>query len=182
MSNSPDTSYREGIPLVELFEMFPDNETAKKWFEDQIWPSGPKCPHCGTYNVQSNIKHKTMTHRCRECEDKPMFSVKKGSVMEGSNIPYRKWAIAIYLVATNLKGVSGLKLHGDLKITQKSAWHMLHRIRKAYEVDNPLFDGPVEVDESTSGKRKNMSNSKWEALKDTGRGAVGKAIVAEVND
>ncbi|MCY4051149.1 MAG: IS1595 family transposase [Gammaproteobacteria bacterium] len=143
-------NYREEISLVELFNMFPDNETARKWFEDQMWPDGPLCPHCKTMNVQSNINHKTMTHRCRECDDKPMFSVKKGSIMEGSNIPYRKWVIAIYLVTTSLKGVSSMKLHRDLKISQKSTWYMLHRIREAYETDNPLYDGPVEVNETYS--------------------------------
>jgi len=183
MSQAPGKNYREGISLVELMDMFPDNETARKWFERQIWPDGPVCPHCGTHNVQCDINHKTMTHRCRECEDKPMFSVKKGSIMEGSNIPYRKWAIAIYLFTTSLKGVSSMKLHRDLKISQKSAWYMLHRIREVYETDNPLYNGPVEVDETyIGGKRKNMSNRKRKALRDTGRGAVGKTAVVGMKD
>jgi len=183
MSEAPGKNYREGISLVELFDMFPDNETARKWFEGQMWPDGPVCPHCGTHNVQCDINHKTMTHRCRECDDKPMFSVKKGSIMEGSNIPYRKWAIAVYLFTTSLKGVSSMKLHRDLKISQKSAWYMLHRIREVYGTDNPLYDGPVEVDETyMGGKRKNMSNKKRKALKDTGRGAVGKTAVVGMKD
>jgi len=180
---SPGKGYRQGISLIELFEMFPDNETAKKWFEEKMWPDGPKCPYCGTHNVQSNIKHKTMTHRCRECEGRPMFTVKMGTVMEGSNISYRKWAIAIYLVSTSLKGVSSMKLHRDLKISQKTAWHMLHRIRKAYETDNPLFEGPVEVDETyAGGKRKNMSLSKRKEFKDLGRGTAGKRAVVGIKD
>ena len=60
-----------------------------------------------------------MTHRCRDCEDRKMFSLKTGSVMEGSKLGYQKWAIAIYLLTTNLKGVSSMKLHRDLAITQK---------------------------------------------------------------
>ena len=183
MSEAPGKNYRQGISLVELFDMFPDNETARNWFEQEMWPDGPVCPHCGTKNVQSKINHKTMTHRCRECDDKPMFSVKKGSIMEGSNIPYRKWAIAIYLFTTSLKGVSSMKLHRDLKISQKSAWYMMHRIREVYGTDNPLYDGPVEVDETyMGGKRKNMSNKKRKALKDTGRGAVGKTAVVGMKD
>ncbi len=183
MANAPGKNHREGMGLVELFDRFPDDETARQWFEEKMWPDGPTCPHCGSKNVQSGIKHKSMTHRCRECEGKPMFSVKKGSIMEGSNLGYRKWAIAIYLFTTHLKGVSSMKLHRDLKISQKSAWYMSHRIREVYQTSNPLFDGPVEVDETyIGGKRKNMSNAKQKALKDAGRGTVGKIAVIGAKD
>ena len=70
-----------------------------------------------------------MPYWCSACRS--YFSVKLGTLMQGSNLPMRKWAIAIYLVTTNLKGVSSMKLHRDLEIAQKNAWHMLHRIRKA---------------------------------------------------
>ena len=42
-----------------------------------------------------------------------------------------------------------MKLHRDLKITQKSAWHLAHRIREAWNSgDLEQFVGPVEVDET----------------------------------
>ena len=69
-------------------------------------------------------------HRCRDCPNKPMLSMKTGTIMEGSKLGYRTRAIAVYLVATNLKSVSGMNLHRDLGVTQKSAWHLAHRIRK----------------------------------------------------
>ena len=76
-----------------------------------------------------------------------------------------------------------MKLHRELGITQKSAWFVIHRLRKAAEANEALFSGPVEVDETYFGsKRKNMSNAKHEALKDTGRGAVGKTAVVGVKD
>ena len=71
--------------------------------------------------------------------------------MQGTKLDYRIWAIAIYLCLTNLKGVSSMKLHRDLDITQKSAWHLAHRLRKAFEVVNPLFSGLVEADETYIG-------------------------------
>ena len=87
-----------------------------------------------------------MTNRCRDCSNRPMFSVKKGAVMEGANVSYRKWAIAIYLITTNLKGVSSMKLHRDLKISQKTAWYLVHRLRKPFESEIPLFEDQVETD------------------------------------
>ena len=178
---APGKSHREGISLTKLVKMFPDDEAARRWFEKRMWPDGPYCPRCGSDNVQSGIKHKTMTHRCRDCDGKPRFSLKTGNIMEGSKLGYQTWAIAVYLVATNLKGVSSMKLHRDLEITQKSAWHLAHRLRKTLENGNPLFTGPVEADEAyLGGKRKNMPKSKRKAL--TGRGAVGKTIVVGTKD
>ena len=54
----------------------PKDEAAREWFESQIWPKGPYCPYCGSDNVQSNIRHRSMTHRCRACDDTPRFSLK----------------------------------------------------------------------------------------------------------
>ena len=76
--------------------------------------------------------------------------------MADSRLPLRKWAFAVYLVATSLKGVSSLKLHRDLDITQKSAWFLAHRIREAMESDSGVFQGPVEIDETyVGGKQRN---------------------------
>ena len=72
----------------------------------------------------SGAKHATMPYRCREKGCRKRFSVKTGTVMEASNIGYQKWAIAIYLALTSLKSISSMKLHRDLEISQKSAWHM----------------------------------------------------------
>ncbi len=148
----PGKANREGISLKKLMRMFPDDDRAREWFEARIWPQGSCCPRCGSFNVQCGIKHKTMTHRCRECEGKPRFSLKTGTVMEGSKLGYQTWAIALYLVMTGLKGVSSMKLHQDLEITQKSAWRLAHRLHKALEAgDAPLFLGPAEADETYIG-------------------------------
>ena len=99
-----------------------------------------------------------------------------------SNVPLRKWAIAIYLCLTSLKSVSSMKLHRDIGVSQPTAWFMLHRIREAWagEDDGP-YDGPVEVDETyMGGKRKNMSAQKRK--QQTGRGASGKTAVIGMKD
>ena len=104
--------------------------------------------------------------------------------MANSKVPLRKWAFAIYICLTNLKSVSSMKLHRDIKVSQPTAWFMLHRIREAWG-DEPSgdFAGPVEVDESYfGGLRRNMSNSRRKALADTGRGPVGKTAVVGIKD
>lgn len=171
-------SYRKGLTLFDVINMFPDEDKSKQWLSNKRWPIAIECPYCQSHNVQSNIKHKTMMHRCRNCEERPMFSLKTGSVMEGSNMKYRVWAVGIYLFTTNIKGISSMKLHRELGISQKAAWFMLHRLRKAFELEVGPFAGPIEVDETyMGGKRKNMSNSKRKELEGLGRGTAGKVAV-----
>ena len=128
---APGKANRKGISLVELLRKFPDDATAERWFSETRWPHGPACPHCGSTNAQSGASHPTMPYRCRERECRKRFSVKTGTVMQASNLGCQVWAIAIYLCLTSLKSVSSMKLHRDLEITQKSAWHLAHRLRKA---------------------------------------------------
>lgn len=179
---APGKSHREGVTLIQLMDRFGTEQAAAEWFESIFWPTGRCCGHCGSTDTHETTNRKPQPYRCRDC--KSYFSVRTGTLLESSRIPLRKWAIAIYLCLTNLKGVSSMKLHRDLGVTQKTAWFMIHRIREAWNVsDENDFDGPVEVDETFfGGKRANMSNAKRKELADTGRGAVGKTAVAGVKD
>lgn len=159
MAKAPGKSHRKGISVLEMSEMFATEELAQQWFEQWLWPNGRCCMHCGSENTY-RAKHPTMPYRCRDC--KRYFSVKTGTALERSKVPLRKWGWAIYLEMTNLKGVSSVKLHRDLDVTQTTAWFMLHRIREAFATTGPtVMFGPVEVDETyVGGKDRNRQNKK----------------------
>ena len=175
---------RQGVPrgtfTSRIFKRFPDDKAAEEWFIKQRWPEEVCCVHCGSTNVQTGAKHPSMPYRCRDCGKR--FSVRVGTVMQSSKLGYQTWLLATYLLTTSLKSVSSMKLHRDLDVTQKTAWHLAHRIRKGLNLTGmALFSGPVEADEAyLGGKRKHMPKAKRAKLE--GRGAVGKTAVAAVKD
>ena len=174
-------SYREGITLVQLMDMFPTEEAATEWFESVLWPNGKRhCGKCGSTRTREVPSAKPMPYWCTDCRS--YFSVRTGTPLARSNVPMRKWVIAIYLCLTSLKSVSSMKLSRDIGVKQSTAWFMLHRIREAWagKGDGP-FGGPVEFDETyIGGKRRNMSNA--ERKVHAGRGAVDKTAVVGAKD
>ncbi len=181
---APGRSHRIGMTVMELLRRFPDDATAEAWFEATRWPHGRFCPDCGSVNTVPVASRKPMPYRCRDC--RAHFSVRKGTVMQSSKLGLQKWAIALYMMTTGIKGTSSMKLYREVGIRQATAWFLMQRIREGFmEGHNLPFPGPVEADETAiGGKRKNMSNKKRKALREAGvgRGSVGKAIVAGVKD
>ena len=175
--STPGKHHRDGITLVQLCDMFPTEDSARAWFESRLWPEVRFCPNCGSIRTHA-ASHNNMPYRCTDCRS--YFSIKTGTVMHKSQVPLRKWAIAIYLHLTSLKGVSSMKLHRDIGVSQPTAWYMLQRIRKAWESKEPLFAGPLEVDETyLGGKESNKHECK--KLK-AGRGTVGKSTIIGAKD
>ncbi|MBF2759470.1 MAG: IS1595 family transposase [Ectothiorhodospiraceae bacterium AqS1] len=146
---APGKHYRKGMSLIGLFRKFPTDREAEQWFVEQRWGNEPECPHCKSTRVQTGAKHPSMPYRCRDCGKR--FSVKTGTVMQSSKLGFQVWLIAMYLVHTNIKGISSMRLHRELSITQRTAWFLGHRIRESFDTVPIPFAGPVEVDEAFFG-------------------------------
>ena len=179
---APGKHFREGISLVDLIQKFPDDATAEAWFEKNRWGEAGKpshCPKCGNTEKLNRVpSRKSTPYWCGACRSN--FSVRVGTVMQRSHIPLNKWAIGIYLFSVSLKGVSSMRLHRDLGITQKSAYFMGQRLREAWSETMTNMAGPMEVDETfVGGKEKNKHKGK--KLK-AGRGTVGKTVVVGAKD
>ena len=145
--------------LQEIIRYFSDAGVCVEFLAAIRWPDGPQCPACESKR-HSYLKTRRIW-KCKECGRQ--FSVKLGTVFEDSPVPLDKWLSAVWLVVNCKNGISSYEIAKDLKVTQKSAWFMLGRIRlalKNHSWDNTKIggnSGAVEVDETfVGGKLKNM--------------------------
>jgi transposase-like protein len=134
---------------------FRDDTEARKFLERLLWPDGPVCPHCGTFNRAYATKRPGV-YRCAEKLCRKDFTVTMKTVMERSHIALHKWLQAFHLMTSSKKGVSAHQLHRTLAITYEAAWFMAHRIRECMRSGGLAPMGGagevVEIDETLSGK------------------------------
>jgi transposase-like protein len=120
---------RSTISTFQLFEMFPDQETARLYLESRLWPNGVRCPYCG--DGAAITTRKNGYYRCNACAEGENFTVRTNTIFERSHVPLHKWVYSMYLLVTARKGISSMQLAKEIGITQKSAWFVLGRLREA---------------------------------------------------
>ncbi len=137
--------------LLQMMEVFSDEQVCIDHLRAIRWKDGAYCPHCGSTKVYHFSDNRT--HKCGDCRQR--FSIKVGTIFEDTKLPLRKWFMAIWMVTSHTKGIASTQLAKDLKVTQKSAWFVLHRLRHAARTKsfNKPLDGMVESDETFMGGR-----------------------------
>jgi transposase-like protein len=158
----------EPTTLQQAIIFFADPINCREYLVARRWPKGVACPRCGSANVLFLEKYNRW--HCREKHNAPQFTLKTGTIFEDSPVGLDKWLAAMWLVVNCKNGISSYEIHRDLKVTQKTAWFLLHRIRLALNQPSDFRmgqdGGPVEADETfIGGKPKNMHLKKRKLAK-----------------
>jgi transposase-like protein len=167
----------EPTSLQEAIVYFSNPDNCIDYIAVRRWPNGVVCPGCGATKVSFNTKRRTW--KCGSHHPKREFSVKVGTIYEDSPISLDKWLTATWMLTNCKNGVSSYEIARDVKVTQKSAWFMLQRIRLAMQDDffGSKLGGEVEVDETfIGGKARNMHLSERKR-RITGTGTKDKTAV-----
>ena len=151
---------RDFDSFFELVNYFDSEKKCADYLALLRWNGKPECPYCGGHDNCYELNGANKRYKCAKC--RTHFSVRVGTIFEDSKISLRKWFFATYLFSAHKKGVSSHQLARDLKITQKTAWYMLHRIRESFvEEHEEKFNTETEIDESFfGGREKNKHKNK----------------------
>ena len=150
---------------------FPDEKAAVSFIESIRWDGKPVCPKCG--GASTSPRPKRHGHRCKSC--RVDFTVRIGTIFEGSNAKMHQWLYAIYLLQTARKGISSLQLSKEIGLCQKSSWFMLHRLRESCGISAEKLNGVVEVDETYLGGKESNKHASRKLRQ--GRGTIGKTAI-----
>lgn len=136
--------------LIQIADFFNTEAKCKQAIAQERWSDDEAvCPYCGCTHTYAC---KDGRYSCPNCKRK--FSVTVGTIFENTKISLRKWFMAMYLISSHKKGVSSLQLARDIKVTQKTAWFILHKVRGLYgQSDDTVLGGDVEMDEMYLGGR-----------------------------
>jgi transposase-like protein len=175
-----EAKIKEPKTLQEAIILFSDPDVCLKYLANKRWPDGViPCPVCGRTDVTFLPTQRKW--QCKSRHHHRQFSVKVGSIYEDSPLGLDKWLTATWMITNAKNGISSYEIARSLGVTQKTAWFMLHRIRKAMQTVGfqRKLAGHVEVDETfIGGKARFMHKSK--RAKVFKRGPSGKTIVVGV--
>jgi len=154
------------VSLTELAKEVNSQEKCLNFLEKLRWPAGPECPRCKSKSI-SRITT-VDKFQCLDC--RYMFSITAGTIFHCTHLPLDKWILAAFLICNAKKGISAKQIERDLSVTYKTAWYLMHRIRRAMKEPRFIrqFKGIVEADETYLGGKHPGKR---------GRGAAGKSIV-----
>lgn len=171
--------------LQQAIVYFSDFANCQQFMIDVRWPDGKvRCPTCGAENV--TYLENARLWKCYGRHPKQKFSLKIGTIFEDSALPLDKWLVAVWLVVNCKNGISSYEVGRHLGVTQKSAWHMLHRIRLALQNGSFVKLGgkgsEIEVDETFIGGAARFMHPEKRRRRITETGTKDKTAVVGVLD
>ena len=172
------SKYNNTISVFEFLKKFPSEYSARRFFEKRLWGDNPICPYCKNdkkHRIYKYGANREGFYSCKDC--RKQFTIRVGSVLESSRIPLLKWIYTMYLMVTARKSISSLQISKEIGVTQKTAWFLMHRIRKAFDTDAGFLSGIVEMDETYIGGLESNKHKDKRVKGTQGRSTKTKAVV-----
>lgn len=145
------------MTLLDVTDLYSTDEKCREVLCRLRWPKGPECPRCKGPAIE--LATEKQLFYCKDCDYQ--FTVTAGTIFNDSHLPLMTWFIATLLLCESRKGMSANQIKRTLGVSYKTAWYLCHRIRAAMkEVDRPMLDGTVEVDETYVGGKHHGSQHK----------------------
>ena len=160
--------------LIQIADYFHSEDVCKQAIAQERWGDGEAvCPYCGCTHTYMTAEGRYI---CNDCNTH--FSVTVGTIFENTKVSLRKWFLAMYLVSSHKKGVSSCQLARDIKVTQKTAWYMLHKVRALLAQDDADgFCGEIECDEVYIGGKEKWKHQSMRTPHTQGRSTKTKTPV-----
>lgn len=131
--------------IRSLHTQFPDDDTCLEFIFNSRHSRGCSCG--GTYSRREGRKQ----WQCSKCRHH--IAPLAGTIFHKSDTPLTLWFHAILVFSNAKSGISAKQLERELEVTYKTAWRMLHLIRKALVQSDDALSGDVEVDTGYFGGR-----------------------------
>jgi transposase-like protein len=134
------------VNLIKFIDQFPDETACKLKFKAIRDQEGVVCRKCG--GTDHYWLGTIWQYQCKHC--KARTTLRSGTVMQSSNLPYKYWFIAIHLLTATKKTFSALELQRQLGHKfYEPIWYMMQKLRKTMGIRDSLYkiDKVVELDE-----------------------------------
>lgn len=114
------------MTLEEFNCKFPDEKACRAHWKARRERIGVTCSKCETNEMYWNQTNEQW--RCKFC--KTPISLRKGTVMEKSHLPFRKWYMAFFLLSSTKRRISAAEMQVQLgHKSYEPIWYMMKKIK-----------------------------------------------------
>lgn len=157
------------MTILDIQNVFDTDSKCREILCRLRWPKGPECPRCKGPAIE--LATEKQLFYCKDCDYQ--FTVTAGTIFNDSHLPLNTWFTAVLLLVEARKGFSANQMKRTLGVSYKTAWYLCHRIRAAMkEIERPMLDGTVEMDETYVGGKLRGAGHDWRGLHRTTKEVV----------
>lgn len=160
--------------ILEFIQKFPDEASCMSYFKAQKEQAGIICKSCGS--TEFYWQKGKLCHECRHCHSRQ--SLRSGTVMENSKLPFRYWLVSIHLLTSTKKSFSTEELRKQLGHKRyQPIWEMECKIRDVMGKRDDEYQLAEQIELDDAFFTTEIPDEKKDEPKKRGRGSQSKSKV-----